>query len=71
MDNEPSKSSMVGKLLHRQFDSELDEILSFYMKEGTILGNLARLSRQINKKVVSEFSNDEFCEWQFGGDYND
>ena len=69
-------SMLISKLLHRDFNEEFDNILIDYMSEGTILGNLARLSIHINKNVMCEQQaivndNDEYTYWQFGVDDND
>ena len=57
---------VVSKLVHREFDEEFDHVLSLYMRGGTILGNLARLSKKINSKKKQISSRFEFSEWQFG-----
>ena len=57
-------------------NEEFDNILIDYMSEGTILGNLARLSKHINQNGMCEQQaivndNDEYTYWQFGVDDND
>lgn len=69
-------SMLIPKLLHRDFNEEFDNILIDYMSEGTILGNLARLSIHINQNGMCEQQaivndNDEYTYWQFGVDDND
>lgn len=69
-------SMLISKLLHRDFNEEFDNILIDYMSEGTILGNLARLSKHINQNGMCEQQaivndNDEYTYWQFGVDDND
>lgn len=69
-------SMLISKLLHRDFNEEFDNTLIDYMSEGTILGNLARLSKHINQNGMCEQQaivndNDEYTYWQFGVDDND
>lgn len=69
-------SVLIPKLLHRDFNEEFDNTLIDYMSEGTILGNLARLSKHINQNGMCEQQaivndNDEYTYWQFGVDDND
>lgn len=69
-------SMLIPKLLHRDFNEEFDNTLIDYMSEGTILGNLARLSKHINQNGMCEQQaivndNDEYTYWQFGVDDND
>lgn len=69
-------SMLIPKLLYRDFNEEFDNILIDYMSEGTILGNLARLSKHINQNGMCEQQdvvndNDEYAYWQFGVDDND
>jgi hypothetical protein len=69
-------SMLIPKLLHGDFNEEFDNILIDYMSEGTILGNLARLSKHINQNGMCEQQaiandNDEYTYWQFGVDDND
>lgn len=66
---EKLNSVIISKFLHREFDSNFDDLLVSYIKEGSILGNLARLSKKINSNLKPQITNNyEFSEWQFGED---
>lgn len=71
MNKEQIKNIVVGKLLNKEFDLEFDEMMILYMKEGTILGNLSRLSKKINMEKIQKCNQQEFTEWQFSGDEDD
>ncbi|NCC70278.1 hypothetical protein EOM09_01715 [bacterium] len=63
---------ITAKLLNREFDIELNDLLTSYMKENTILGMLARLNNKIHShcKINNyEYSdNDDSLVWQFNGE---
>lgn len=71
MNKEQIKNIVVGKLLNKEFDLEFDEMMILYMKEGTVLGNLSRLSKKINMEKIQKCNRQEFTEWQFSGDEDD
>lgn len=66
---------IVPKFLQHDFNREFGDLLIEYFSEGTILGNLARIGKNINccennyeNAVNDNNSNYIYDVWQFGDD---